>query len=181
MLTYGYLTKLFFSCYAKIRVYFVVRLYRYAHHLFENGSYEEAMEHFVASQVEITHVLSLYPSIVLPKSLMLAEPEKDIDIPDEPNLSRGSSFVSDDMESSPTCLLESDESGSLKEPKKMSHNTLMALIKFLLKKRPNIVGKAAAETTEEVVSDAVGHTFDTHESNRSKKLTKVTSNFLPCI
>lgn len=139
------------------------------------------MEHFVASQVEITHVLSLYPSIVLPKLLMSAEPEKSVDVSEELNLSRGSSFISDDMESSPTCLLESDESGSLKEPKKMSHNTLVALIKFLLKKRPNIVGKAAAETTEEVVSDAVGHTFDTLESSRSKKSTKVTSNFLPCI
>nr|GFB19694.1 hypothetical protein [Tanacetum cinerariifolium] len=57
----------------------------------------------------------------------------------------------------------------------MSHNTLMALIKFLLKKRPNIVGKAAGETTEEVVSEAVVHTFDTHENRRSKKSTKTAA------
>nr|XP_043618228.1 vacuolar sorting protein 39-like [Erigeron canadensis] len=144
---------------------------RYAHHLFLNGSYEEAVEHFVASQVEITHVLSLYPSIVLPKSLASAEPEKDIDLIGDSNLSRGSSVTSDDMDSSPTCLLESDESCAL-ESKKISHNTIMGLIKFLLRKRPNIVGKAAAETTEEVVSDAVGHTFDPYEGIRSKKLAK---------
>ncbi|PWA81788.1 citron homology (CNH) domain protein [Artemisia annua] len=143
---------------------------RYAHHLFGNGRYEEAMEHFVASQVDLTHVLSLYPSIVLPMLLMSAERE-NVDVAGESYLSRGSSVTSDDMDSSPTSLPEFDESCAL-ESKKMSHNTLMALIKFLLKKRPNIVGKAAAETTEEVVSDAVVHTFDTHENRRSKKSTK---------
>ncbi|KAF5791362.1 putative transcription factor WD40-like family [Helianthus annuus] len=122
---------------------------RYAHNLFENGRYEEAMDHFVASQVEITHVLSLYPSIVLPKLPLSA-----------------------DMDS---CLPESDDSPRL-EPKKMSHNTLMGLIKFLLKKRPNIVGKAAAESTEEVVMDAVGQTFIGNESTRLKKSTKGRGN-----
>ncbi|KAJ4880264.1 Uncharacterized protein Rs2_37318 [Raphanus sativus] len=37
----------------------------------KNGSYEEAMEHFLASQVDITHVLSMYPSILLPKTTMI--------------------------------------------------------------------------------------------------------------
>ncbi|GJW21173.1 Vam6/Vps39-like protein [Tanacetum coccineum] len=143
---------------------------RYAHHLFGNGRYEEAMEHFVASQVELTHVLALYPSIVLPKSLVSAE-AKNIDIAGESYLSRGSSATSDDMDSSPTSIPEFDETCAL-DSKKMSHNTLMALIKFLLRKRPNIVGKAAAETTEEVVSEAVVHTFDTHENRRLKKSTK---------
>ncbi|XP_071711605.1 vacuolar sorting protein 39-like [Rutidosis leptorrhynchoides] len=144
---------------------------RYAHHLFENGSYEEAMEHFVSSQVVITHVLSLYPSIVLPKLDRPIEPDNNVDLTGDSCLSRGSSMASDEMESSVTCVLESDESLAL-EPKKMSHGTLMALIKFLLKKRPNIVGKAAAETTEEVVSEAVGHAFDAYESSRSKRLSK---------
>ncbi|KAI3726490.1 hypothetical protein L1987_66287 [Smallanthus sonchifolius] len=144
---------------------------RYAHNLFENGRYENAMEHFVASQVEITHVLSLYPSIVLPKLLLSSESEKKADLAGDSYLSRGSPIASDDIDSSPTCLLESDDCPAL-EPKKMSHNTLMALIKFLLKKRPNIVGKAAAESTEEVVLDAVGHTFVLNESSRLKKSTK---------
>ncbi|KVH92351.1 Citron-like protein [Cynara cardunculus var. scolymus] len=145
---------------------------RYAHYLFENGSYEEAMEHFVASQVEITHVLSLYPSIVLPKSFPAAEPEKSVDIDREPYLSRASSCASEDMDSSPTGLLLESDGSSAVDSKKMSHNTLMALIKFLQQKRSNIVGKAAAESTEEVVSDAVGHTFVSQESSRSKKSSK---------
>ncbi|GMH24029.1 hypothetical protein Nepgr_025872 [Nepenthes gracilis] len=78
---------------------------RYAHYLFENGSYEEAMEHFVASQVDITYVLSLYPSICFPKLAVLPEPEKLVDIGfDASDLSRGSSVMSDDMESSPRCI-----------------------------------------------------------------------------
>jgi tetratricopeptide (TPR) repeat protein len=143
---------------------------RYAHYLFDNGSYEEAMEHFVASQVEITYVLSLYPSIVLPNSSLTSEPDKFMDLSED--LSRGSSGLSDEMESS---LLESDESSAL-ESKKMSHNTLMALIKFLQKKRFTIVEKAAAEGTEEAVSDAVGHTFVSYDSNRSKKSNKGRAN-----
>lgn len=146
---------------------------RYAHALFENGSYEEAMEHFLASQVEITYVLCLYPSIVLPKSSVAVEPEKFLDITgDASYLSRGSSGISDDMESSPPPqLLEFDESEAL-ESKKMSHNTLMALIKFLQKKRYGIIEKAAAEGTEEAVSDAVGHTFVSYDNGRSKKSSK---------
>ncbi|KAI3785289.1 hypothetical protein L1987_44405 [Smallanthus sonchifolius] len=144
---------------------------RYAHNLFENGRYEDAMEHFVASQVEITHVLSLYPSIVLPKLLLSSESEKKADLAGDSYLLRGSPVASDDVDSSPTCLLESDDIPTL-EPKKMGHNILMALIKFLLKKRPNIVGKAAAESTAEVVLDAVGHTFVLNESSQLKKSTK---------
>lgn len=146
---------------------------RYAHYLFENGSYEEAMEHFLASQVEITHVLSFYPSIALPKSILVPEAEKFMDISgDSPYLSRGSSGLSDDMEYSPPPQLLETEEGAALESKKMSHNTLMALIKFLQKKRYGIIEKATAEGTEEVVSDAVGDTFISYDSNRSKKSAK---------
>ncbi|KAF7149633.1 hypothetical protein RHSIM_Rhsim02G0182400 [Rhododendron simsii] len=146
---------------------------RYAHYLFENGSYEEAMEHFLASQVEITHVLSFYPSIALPKSTVVPEAEKFMDISgDNPYLSRGSSGLSDDMEYSPPPQLLETEEGAALESKKMSHNTLMALIKFLQKKRYGIIEKATAEGTEEVVSDAVGDTFISYDSNRSKKSAK---------
>lgn len=148
-------------------------LYRYAHYLFDNGSFEDAMEHFVASQVEINYVLSLYPSIILPKSSFIPEPEKLVDINgDAPNLSRGSSGMSDDMESSLPHALDTDESADL-ESRKMSHNTLMALIKFLQKKRYSIVEKAAAEGTEEAVSNAVGNNFISYGNNRPKKPSKV--------
>lgn len=144
---------------------------RYAHYLFENGSYEEAMEHFLESQVEMTYVLSLYPSITIPKSSILSETEGFMDITgDASDLSRGSSGISDDLDSLPQ-LSESDESAAL-ESKKMSHNTLMALIKFLQKKRFSIVDKATAEGTEEVVSDAVGHHFKSYETSRHKKSNK---------
>ncbi|XP_068336802.1 vacuolar sorting protein 39-like [Pyrus communis] len=144
---------------------------RYAHHLFDNGAYEDAMEHFLASQVDITYVLSLYPSMVLPKTTMVAVPEKLMDISgDSSYLSRGSSGLSDDMEHPLPSVLESEESAAL-ESKKMSHNTLMALVKFLQKKRYGIIEKATAEGTEEVVLDAVGDNFVSYES-RLKKSNK---------
>ncbi|CAH9105671.1 unnamed protein product [Cuscuta europaea] len=143
---------------------------RYAHYLFENGSYEEAMEHFLASQAEINYVLSLYPSVSVPKSAVIPEPEKFVDMSgDYPDLSRGSSGMSDDMEST-THMSESEETDI--ESKKMSHNTLMALIKFLQKKRYSIIEKATAEGTEEVVSDAVGDNYVPYGTNRSKKASK---------
>ncbi|XP_022741564.1 vam6/Vps39-like protein isoform X2 [Durio zibethinus] len=146
---------------------------RYAHYLFDNGCYEEAMEHFLASQVDITYVLSFYPSIVLPKTNSVPEPEKLMDLSlDASHLSRGSSGLSDDLETLLPQLSESDENAAL-EFKKMSHNTLMALIKFLQKKRYSIVEKAAAEGTEEVVLDAVGDNF---ASTRFKKSNKGRGN-----
>ncbi|GAB2231839.1 hypothetical protein Droror1_Dr00010855 [Drosera rotundifolia] len=130
------------------------------------------MEQFVASQVDITYVLSLYPSILVPKSVLLPEPEKLVDAGlDASDLSRGSSAMSDDMEASSPVHLESDETSAL-ESKKMSHNTLMALIKFLQKKRFSIIEKAAAEGTDEVVLDAVGTNFRSYDSKGPKKFNK---------
>ncbi|KAG6729618.1 hypothetical protein I3842_01G038400 [Carya illinoinensis] len=135
------------------------------------------MEHFLASQIDMTYVLSLYPSIILPKTTMIPEPEKLVDISwDASYLSRGSSGLSDDMEALPSPQLsESDEHAAL-ESKKMSHNTLMALIKFLQKKRYGIIEKATAEGTEEVVLDAVGDNFASYDSSRFKKTTKGRGN-----
>ncbi|GAV68766.1 Clathrin domain-containing protein/CNH domain-containing protein/Vps39_1 domain-containing protein/Vps39_2 domain-containing protein, partial [Cephalotus follicularis] len=146
---------------------------RYAHYLFDNGSYEEAMEHFLASQVDITYVLPLYPSLVVPKTSVVPEPEKLMESNLESfYLSRGSSGVSDDMESPPPPqLAESDENVSL-ESKKLSHNTLMALIKFLQKKRYSIIEKATAEGTDEVVLGAVGDSLAPYDSMRFKKPNK---------
>jgi hypothetical protein len=77
------------------------------------------MEHFVASQVYITYVLSMYPSIVLPKTTMIAEPDKLTDIVgDSSYLSRASSGVSEDMEPSPLShVLESEENATLESKK----------------------------------------------------------------
>ncbi|XP_043712753.1 vacuolar sorting protein 39 [Telopea speciosissima] len=129
---------------------------RYGHYLFDNGSYEEAMDHFYASQVDITYILSLYPSIVLPNPVAVSELRNVTDFAwDASHLSRVSSDVSDDMESlSQPQQFESDEY-SILESKKMSYNTLKALVKFLQKKRYTIIDKANDEKTEEVVSSAV--------------------------
>lgn len=137
------------------------------------------MEHFLQSQVEITYVLSLYPSLTLPKSSTVAETDKFFDFTgDTSELSRASSEMSDEYGSPPSSpLMESDESSGL-ESKKTSHNTLMALIKFLQKKRFNIVEKAAAEVTEEVVSDAVGDHIISYGASRHKKSVKGMRNSL---
>lgn len=132
------------------------------------------MEHFLASQVDITYVLSLYTSIILPKTTIVHDSDK-LDIFGDPlHLSRGSS-MSDDMEpSSASNMSELDDNAEL-ESKKMSHNMLMALIKFLHKKRHSIIEKATAEGTEEVVFDAVGNNFESY--NRFKKINKVNTEF----
>ncbi|GAB4846823.1 Vam6/Vps39-like protein, variant 2 [Ancistrocladus abbreviatus] len=149
---------------------------RYAHHLFENGNYEEAMEHFLASQIDIMYVLSLYPSIIVPQSTVLPEPDKLVDVGwDASDPSRGSSALSDDMESSPTAHMEFDENADL-ESKKMSHNALMAIIKFLQKKRFSVVEKAAAEGTNEAVLDAVGTNFRSFDSKGANKSNKGRSS-----
>ena len=129
------------------------------------------MDHFVSSQVNITYVLSLYPSIIIPKSAAIPEPEKFEDISGDLYLSRGSSGMSDDIETPSPYSLDADKDEDL-ESKKMNHNTLMALVKYLHKKRSTIVEKAAAEGTEEVVSDAVGN-FTSYGGGRSRKATKV--------
>ncbi|CAL0331864.1 unnamed protein product [Lupinus luteus] len=143
---------------------------RYAHYLFENGSYEDAMEHFLDSQVDITYVLSLYPSIILPKTTVVHESEKLDIYGDASYHSRGASGMSDDMEPLSTShTSEPDENASLIS-KKVSHNMLMALIKYLQKRRYSVIEKATAEGTEEVVLDAVGDNFTSY--NRFKKTNK---------
>ena len=129
------------------------------------------MEHFLASQVDITYVLSLYPSIILPKTTIVHEPEKLDIYGDASFLSRGSSGLSDDMESPPTSHLSESDENAVLESKKTSHNMLMALIKYLQKKRNSFIEKATAEGTEEVVLDAVGDNFTSY--NRFKKTNKV--------
>ncbi|XP_009409101.2 vacuolar sorting protein 39 [Musa acuminata AAA Group] len=140
---------------------------RYAHHLFNNGNYEEAMEQFLASQEEITYILSLYPSIILPKLQTVSVPEKFADANDELHLSRVSSDASDETESSLSQHYESDDKSTL-EIKKMSHNALMALVKFLQKKRQGIFERATAEVTEEVVQDSIS-SYEPYRSKNSNK------------
>ncbi|MQL86964.1 hypothetical protein Taro_019497 [Colocasia esculenta] len=145
---------------------------RYGHYLFDNGNYEEALEQFLASQVDITYALSLYPSIILPKTTAIGELDRLPDATDASYLSRVSSDASDEMEpSSPSHLVESDDTSML-EAKKMSHNALMALVKYLQKKRFGIIERATAEVTEEVVLGAVQDSPTTSSSRKPKILGK---------
>lgn len=119
---------------------------RYGHYLFDNGSYEEAVEQFLASQVDVTYVLSLYPSLVLPKMQIVDDTEEVSEFTDG---SLNSPDIADDHQT-----FESIDNSGI-EARKMSHNALVALVKYLQKKRQSIIEKATAEVTEEVVSDAV--------------------------
>ncbi|KAK6924356.1 Vacuolar sorting protein 39/Transforming growth factor beta receptor-associated domain 1 [Dillenia turbinata] len=105
--------------------------------------------------------------------VVVTDTEKLMDIGcDASYLSRGSSGISDDMESSiPSQQSESEENAAL-ESKKLSDNTLMALIKLLQKKRYTIIEKATAEGTEEVVLGAADDNYVSYDSSRSKKSNK---------
>ncbi|KAF8402378.1 hypothetical protein HHK36_013333 [Tetracentron sinense] len=131
------------------------------------------MEQFLASSVDITYVLSLYPSIILPKGISISKPEKVTDFAsDALDLLRVSSGASDEMDlASPSRILESDEKAVF-DSQNMSYNALKALVKFLQKKRYGIIERATAEGTEEAVSDAVGHSIKSYDSSRSKNLSK---------
>ncbi|KAK1319375.1 hypothetical protein QJS10_CPB04g01941 [Acorus calamus] len=91
-----------------------------------------------------------------------------MNVSDTSKLLRVSSDTSDDMESIPPAQLsESDEKSAL-EAKKMGHNALIALVKYLQKKRNTIVERATAEVTEEVVQSSI----TSYNSNRSKAQSK---------
>ncbi|XP_078433921.1 vacuolar sorting protein 39 [Wolffia australiana] len=141
---------------------------RYAHSLFDKENYEEAMDQFMASLVDITYVLSLYPSIVLPKTTVIPDAEKLPDLSDVYYLSGASSDASDELEASPTAqFVDFDEKAALKA-KKTQHNALMALAKYLNKKRYAIIERAVSEVTDEVVMRAVQGS--SHKTNNLSKV-----------
>ncbi|KAJ4791315.1 Vam6/Vps39-like protein [Rhynchospora pubera] len=144
---------------------------RYGHYLFDNGNYEEAMEQFLASQVDITYILSLYPSLILPKLAHTTVHDKAESTESSSQLSRQSSEASDEMEAG---LATQAQLGELdeKETKKMNHNALMALVKYLQKRRSGIVERATVEVTDEVVSGAVHDGLSLSEPYRSKPSAK---------
>lgn len=131
------------------------------------------MEQFLASQVDITYVLSLCPSIILPKGLSVIELENLPEFADATSLSRVSSDASDEIESSPQSQFQEYDDRSVLEVKKMNHNALTALGKYLQKKRFSVIERATAEVTEEVVLDAVQSNMITSDQYRTKNTNKV--------
>ncbi|KAG0503715.1 hypothetical protein HPP92_003787 [Vanilla planifolia] len=150
---------------------------RYGHYLFDSGNYEKAMEQFFAAQVDITYVLSLYMSIILPKGLTFVEPEKFPELEDASYLSRVSSDLYDDMETPFPSQLYDDKSAV--EDKKLSFAATMALVKYLERKRHSIIERATAEVTEEVVSEAVQNSITISEAYGSKISTKTSNQEFP--
>ncbi|KAK9129880.1 hypothetical protein Sjap_010367 [Stephania japonica] len=95
---------------------------------------------------------------------------------DSSYLSRASSDASDDNDlSSPSQLTESDRNAAI-DTKKLSYNSVMALVKYLQKRRYTIIERATAEGTEEIVSDAVANNNISYNLNRSKISSKVRGN-----
>lgn len=132
------------------------------------------MEQFFASQVDTTYILSLYPSLILPKVAHTTLPDKAESTESSSQLSRQSSDASDEMEAgstAPTQLGELDE----KESKKMNHNALMALVKYLQKRRSAIIERATVEVTDEVVSGAMHDGLSLSDPYRLKS-SKVCTN-----
>lgn len=125
--------------------------------------------------MDLTYVLSLYPSIHLPKAANIAEPE--MDLPDGSQLVRVYSDASDEIESSSFSQLQEPDDKSILEAKKMNHNALMALVKYLQKKRHGIIERATAEVTEEVVSDAVQDSIMSSDPYKSKISSKVANQY----
>ncbi|GLJ18916.1 hypothetical protein SUGI_0338060 [Cryptomeria japonica] len=150
---------------------------RYGQYLFDNGSYEEAMQQFLASSLDISAILCLYPSLKLPKNSNDTSSkymfESSSDMLYEQHLAKTFSNASDEAESG---SLSQDEDKCKSSSGKLNHNSLSALIKFLSKRRKRIIGKAAAEDTDEVVAAVVEDASSSVNSWRSSSSVKHSSN-----
>ncbi|KAJ7944289.1 vam6/Vps39-like protein [Quillaja saponaria] len=91
---------------------------------------------------------------------------------------KGSSGISDDMEPSPPHLSETDE-GSTLESNKMSHNTLMALIKFC-KRRDIVLLRRPLLRCNSMHREALElHRKFVEESNSNQSQTGIAQRFKP--
>eukprot|EP01018_Ginkgo_biloba_P035105 Gb_22462 [translate_table: standard] len=139
------------------------------------------MQQFSTSSLDITAILSLYPSIKIPKITNAASPgnvfESSFDTLSEKHLTKTLSDASDEVEAgflsaSQVASTEDEEKGKSLSWK-LNHNALTALIKYLFKKRKVIIGKAAAEDTDEVVAAVVEDASTSVDVWRSRSSMKV--------
>ncbi|KAH9332093.1 hypothetical protein KI387_004201, partial [Taxus chinensis] len=140
----------------------------YGQYLFDNGSYEEAMQQFSASTLDINAILCLYPSLKLPK-ISNDTSSCSSDTLSEQHLTKAFVNALDEAEGG---SLSQDEEKSKSPSGKLNHNSLTALIKFLSKKRKLIIGKAAAEDTDEVVAAVVEDASSSVDAWRSSRSIK---------
>eukprot|EP00249_Psilotum_nudum_P022700 c28613_g1_i1 orf=68-3187(+) len=137
---------------------------RYGHLLFERGEYTQAMEHFSVSSMDLTAILSLFPSVKLPSfvSMHTSGPFLEASASEASSdmaFTQASSEYVDSMDGN---AQEPDQKEEVKEnmswyQEKQKNIAFNALAGFLMAKRVALVGKAQAEDTDAAVAAMVQH------------------------
>ncbi|KAH9313387.1 hypothetical protein KI387_028422 [Taxus chinensis] len=148
---------------------------RYGKYLFDNESYEESMQQFLASTLDINAILCLYPSLTFPKSSNDSSSEHIFESSSGTLSEHLTKTFFNALDEAEGASLSLDEEKSKCSNGKLNRNSLTALIKFLLKRRKTIIGKAAAEDTDEVVAAVVENASSSVDSWRSSSSIKHTS------
>eukprot|EP00250_Pteridium_aquilinum_P027633 c3535_g1_i1 orf=204-3350(-) len=142
---------------------------RYGQFLFEQKDYAEAMVHFAASSMNLTTVLSLFPSIKLPKFCSNIAPGGLVNVSPI-----GGSDTLDSLDEN------SQLSGDMEEADREEHRNsfserdkiagMNALSSYLMSKRGSIVSKAEAEDTAAAVAELVNSKVSAGDSEKQTKL-----------
>ncbi|KAL2632858.1 hypothetical protein R1flu_004337 [Riccia fluitans] len=126
---------------------------RYGHYLFEQGEYVEAMDHFGASSLDLTTILSLFPSVKLPS--LVSPVSGDVFSDGHPigtPTERSRAGLSTDEDTSPSATQA--ESSKLQDVQQRKI-ALSALAGFLSSRRRDVIAKAEAEETDAAVAAMV--------------------------
>lgn len=145
---------------------------RYGQFLFEQKEYAESLGHFAASSMDLTAVLSFFPSIKLPKFCSNIAAEGQLQLSplgsDSFDTLDENSQLSGDMDEA-----EGEENrDSFSERDKIA--AMIALTSYLTSKRGLIVSKAEAEDTDAAVAALVN---DKGSAGDSEKQTKSSAKF----
>lgn len=129
---------------------------RFAEYLFEQRLYAEAMDHFAASSIDLTALLSLFPSIKLPKAVMrqvAPTPAESEQTPPEQSLP---SDQSEDSIADEATSMQSltPQAVDLSDPRQ-NKIALSALVTYLMKKRGAVIERAEAEDRDAAVAAMV--------------------------
>ncbi|KAG6549551.1 hypothetical protein Mapa_008932 [Marchantia paleacea] len=137
---------------------------RYGHYLFEQGQFGEAMEHFGASSLDLTTILSLFPSVKLPSivSPVSSEPffeGRPLGTPTERSRAGLSSNQLENASGSqsgphPSKLMNLEENQKLQDIQQRKI-ALSSLAGFLSSRRTSVIEKAEAEETDAAVAAMV--------------------------
>ncbi|KAL3694865.1 hypothetical protein R1sor_008516 [Riccia sorocarpa] len=145
---------------------------RYGHYLFEQGEYVEAMDHLGASSLDLTTILSLFPSVKLPS--LVSPVSSDVFADGHPigtptEMSRAGLSTDEDTSFSGT-QVSSQELQDLQQGK----IALSALAGYLSSRRRDVIARAEAEETDAAVA-AMVETTPVARRN-SEKISEVTKS-----